>query len=354
MLKSIRNLFAGSAPDLKGRLVAVYGVLAVLNVGGWLWALVAFHDNPTLLGVALVIYGLGLRHAVDADHIAAIDNVTRKLMQEGKRPVSVGFFFAMGHSTIVIVVAALVALTADALASFRSLHTVGGIVSTSVSALFLLAIAAMNIMIFGSIYRSYRRVRAGGAYVDEDLDILLNNRGFLARIFRPMFRLVSRSWHMFPLGFLFGLGFDTATEIAMFGVSAAQAAKGIPIAAIMVFPVLFAAGMSLVDTTDGVMMLGAYDWAFVKPMRKLYYNMTITLVSILVAVLIGGIEALGLIGDRLDLKGAFWDGVGAVNDNFNSLGFAIIGVFVLAWAVSYAIYRFKRLDEVEVGAVTRA
>ena len=296
MLTAIGKLFAEGAPSLKARLVAIYLVLAVLNVGAWIWALIAFEGRPALLGIALVVYGLGLRHAVDADHIAAIDNVTRKLMQEKKRPVSVGFFFAMGHSAIVVVVAAAVATAAMMLGGFEALKDVGGTISTGVSALFLLAIAAMNVVIFASIYRSYRRVRAGGAYVEEDLDILLNNRGFLARLFRPLFRLVGKSWHMLFLGFLFGLGFDTATEIAMFGLSGAQAAQGMSIVTIMVFPLLFAAGMSLIDTTDGVMMLGAYDWAFVKPMRKLYYNMTITLVSVAVAVLIGGIEALGLLG----------------------------------------------------------
>ncbi|TPJ57244.1 HoxN/HupN/NixA family nickel/cobalt transporter [Mesorhizobium sp. B2-7-1] len=350
MLTALSKLFNESSPDLKARLITIYSVLAVLNVGAWIWAFIAFHDKPALLGVALVIYGLGLRHAVDADHIAAIDNVTRKLMQNGQRPVSVGFFFALGHSTIVIVVAAAVAGAASLLGSFQSFQDIGGTISTSISALFLLAIAAMNIVIFFSIYRSYRRVRAGGAYVEEDLDLLLNNRGFLARIFRPMFRLVTQSWHMFPLGFLFGLGFDTATEVAMFGVSAAQAAKGVPFEAILVFPVLFAAGMSLIDTTDGVMMLGAYDWAFVKPIRKLYYNMTITLVSVIVAVLIGGIEALGLISDKLGLTGGFWDGVGTLNDNFNNLGFAIIGVFIAAWAISYVVYKAKGLDDIEIAA----
>ncbi len=353
MLTSMKRLFEANSGEIRARLVAVYGLLAVLNIGAWLWAIVAFRAHPALLGVALVIYGLGLRHAVDADHIAAIDNVTRKLMQENQRPVAVGFFFALGHSAIVIVVAAAVAVAATMLGSFQSFQNVGGVVSTSVSALFLLAIAAMNIVIFTSIYKSYRRVRAGGAYVAEDLDLLLNNRGFLARVFRPLFKLVTRSWHMFPLGFLFGLGFDTATEIAMFGISAAQAAKGLPIEAILVFPVLFAAGMSLVDTTDGVMMLGAYDWAFVKPIRKLYYNMTITLVSVAVALLIGGIEALGLIGDKLGLSGGLWDAVGALNDNFNNLGFVIIGVFVAAWAVSYLVYKVKRLDELDVASDIR-
>jgi high-affinity nickel-transport protein len=351
MFDTIKQLFSESAPEVRARLVIVYSVLAILNLGAWLWAIVAFHQSPALLGVALVIYGLGLRHAVDADHIAAIDNVTRKLMQMKQRPVSVGFFFAMGHSVMVFVVAAIVAATATALSRFESFKDFGGTVSTLVSALFLLAIAAMNIAIFASIYRNYRRVRAGGTYVDEDLDVLLNNRGVLARLFRPLFKLVTKSWHMLLLGFLFGLGFDTATEVAMFGVSAAQAAKGLPIEAILVFPVLFAAGMSLVDTTDGVMMLGAYDWAFVKPMRKLYYNMTITLVSVVVAIVIGGIEALGLIGDKLGLTGGVWNAVGALTDNFNNLGFAIIGVFVAAWVISYAIYRAKRLDDIEIKTV---
>lgn len=351
MLTNIKRFFDESTPDLKARLVTIYVILAILNGGAWLWALISFWDNPTLLGVALVIYGLGLRHAVDADHIAAIDNVTRKLMQMKQRPVSVGFFFAMGHSTVVIIAAAAVAVAATLLNGFDSFQNVSGVIGTSVSALFLLIIAAMNIVIFVSIYKSYRRVRAGGTYIEEDLDLLLNNRGFLSRIFRPVFKLVTKSWHMFPLGFLFGLGFDTATEVAMFGVSAAQAAKGISIEAIMVFPVLFAAGMSLIDTTDGVMMLGAYDWAFVKPMRKLYYNMTITLVSVIVAVLIGGIEALGLIGSKMGFSGEFWDFIGRLNDNFNNIGFVIIGIFLFAWILSYVIYKAKKLDDVEVRTV---
>lgn len=351
MPNPLKRLLDESTPDLKARLVTIYTILALLNVGAWLWAFIAFRESPALLGVALLIYGLGLRHAVDADHIAAIDNVTRKLMQMKQRPVSVGFFFALGHSTVVIIAAGAVALVATALGSFTAFQSVSAIIGTGVSALFLLAIAAMNIVILVSIYKSYRRVRDGGRYVEEDLDILLNNRGFLSRIFRPLFRLVTKSWHTFPLGFLFGLGFDTATEVAMFGVSAAQAAKGVPFSAIMVFPILFAAGMSLVDTTDGVMMLGAYDWAFIKPMRKLYYNMTITLVSVIVAVLIGGIEALGLIADQLGLEGGVWDAIGALNDNFNNLGFVIIGVFLAAWVLSYFIYKAKKLDDFVVNSL---
>ena len=349
MAVKLKQLFDESSPERRARLVSIYAVLAVLNVGAWLWALIAFHDHPTLLGVALVIYGFGLRHAVDADHIAAIDNVTRKLMQDGKRPVSVGFWFALGHSTVVIIVAGLVAWAATMLGSVQNLQGVGGIISTLASTFFLFVVALMNIFIFISIYRSYRRVRGGQAYVEADLEVSLNKRGLLARIFRPVFKLVSQSWHMYPVGFLFGLGFDTATEVSMFGTSAAQAAKGVPFAAIMVFPVLFAAGMSLIDTTDGVLMLGAYDWAFVKPMRKLYYNMTITLVSVIVALVIGGIEALGLISDQLDLKtGYFWGPIVALNDNMNTVGFMIIGVFLAAWVLSYVVYKVRGLDDFEV------
>jgi nickel/cobalt transporter (NiCoT) family protein len=347
MLTVAKRFFDASAPDLRARLATIYGVLAILNIGAWVWAFIAFADKPGLIGVALVVYSLGLRHAVDADHIAAIDNVMRKLMQAGRRPVSVGLFFALGHSLVVIVVAAMAAAAANVLDGFDALKSLGGAIGTIVSALFLFAIAAMNVFILIGIYKNYRRVRAGEPYVEEDLDILLNNRGLLARIFRPLFKLVTQSWHMLALGFLFGLGFDTATEVATFGVSAAQAARGVPFLSVLVFPALFAAGMSLIDTTDGVMMLGAYNWAFVKPIRKLFYNMTITLVSVVVAVLIGGIEALGLIGGQLGLSGGFWQAIDVLNDNFNNLGFVIIGLFVAAWVASYAIYKAKRLDDVE-------
>jgi nickel/cobalt transporter (NiCoT) family protein len=184
--------------------------------------------------------------------------------------------------------------------------------------------------------------------VEEDFDLLLNSRGVLARWFRPLFRLIGESWHMYPLGFLFGLGFDTATEVLLLAISASAAAKGVSIWAIMVFPALFAAGMSLIDTSDGILMLGAYDWAFIKPIRKLYYNLTITLVSVVVALLIGGLETLGLMGDQLALKGAFWDGVGALNGDFTALGVAIIGLFIAAWVGSVIVYRYTSLDEIQV------
>ena len=208
----------------------------------------------------------------------------------------------------------------------------------------------MNIVILRGVWHTFQRVRRGGAYADEELDILLNGRGLLARLFRPLFRLVTRSWHMFPLGFLFGLGFDTASEVALLGISASQAAAGTPLASILVFPALFAAGMSLVDTTDGLVMLGAYDWAFEAPLRKLYYNLTITFVSVVVAVLIGSIELLDMVGNKLGFTGDLWTYFDSLGGNLNVLGFAIIGVFIVSWGISAALYRFKRLDKIEIGA----
>jgi high-affinity nickel-transport protein len=302
-----------------------------------------------LIGTALLAYTFGLRHAVDADHIAAIDNTTRKLMQGGKRPVAVGFFFSLGHSTIVIALSVAVAFAAVTLkARFEDMRSIGGVISTSVSAGFLLVLAIVNVMILVSVVKTFRRVQRGERLVEEDLDMLLNRRGFLSRIFRPLFRLVSRSWHMYPIGFLFGLGFDTATEVALFGISAAQAADGMSLATILIFPALFTAGMCLVDTIDGVLMLGAYGWAFMKPVRKLYYNITITFVSVVVAVLIGGIEALALIADKLELKGGFWDLIGTASDNFGLLGYMVIGLFAVSWLVSVLFYKLKRYDDMPV------
>jgi high-affinity nickel-transport protein len=234
-----------------------------------------------------------------------------------------------------------------------SWKAIGGILSTSASALFLFAIAIINILVLVSVYRTFHAVKRGEPFAEDDFDILLNRRGFLSRIFRPLFKLVTRSWHMLAIGFLFGLGFDTATEVALFGLSSAQAADGMSLSVIMVFPALFTAGMSLIDTTDGVLMLGAYGWAYMKPIRKLYYNMTITAVSVVVAVLIGGLETLNLIGDQLGLTdgGGFWGAVGAINDNFGVLGYLIVGIFVLSWGGSVLFYKFNRYDDLEVNTV---
>ena len=340
--------FAGF-DTLRARIAGLGVVLIVANLAAWAWALAAFHDHPVLLGTALLAYGFGLRHAVDADHIAAIDNVTRRLMQDDQRPAAVGFFFSLGHSTVVVLASIAIAATATAFKDrFEDFKSVGGVIGTMVSALFLLAIAAMNIVILVNVCRTFRRVKAGGAYVDEDLDRLLAGRGLLARLFRPLFGLIRASWHMYPLGFLFGLGFDTATEVGLLGISAAEASQGLSIWSILVFPALFTAGMSLVDTADSILMLGAYGWAFVKPIRKLYYNMTITFVSVVVALLVGGIEALGLAADQFGLEGGFWDAIGALNDHFGTIGYLIIAVFVLSWIASAVIYRARGYDRLEL------
>ena len=336
-------------PGVKGRVVSMYALLVGVNVGAWLWALIAFHRHPVLLGTALLAYVFGLRHAVDADHIAAIDNVTRKLMQQGKRPVGVGFFFSLGHSTIVFGLSVVIALTSVAIKDrFSSFQAIGGIIGTSVSAFFLLAISAANLIILVSVYQTFQHVKRGGKFDDEDLNLTLAKRGFFGRIFRNLFRLIEHSWQMYPVGFLFGLGFDTATEVGLLGIAATEATKGLPVWSILVFPTLFMAGMALIDTTDSILMLGAYGWAFVKPIRKLYYNLTITLVSVLVALLVGGIEVLGLIGDKLKIHGAVWDTIGLLNNNFSVVGFVIIGVFGASWLVSILIYRLNGYDAIEV------
>jgi high-affinity nickel-transport protein len=336
---------------VRTKVIGLCVLLVSANVAAWLWALLAFYDYPVLLGTAALAYTFGLRHAFDADHIAAIDNVTRKLMQEGRRPVSVGLFFSLGHSTIVAGLSVAIAITANTLQTqFDSVTRIGGMIGTLVSALFLFAIATANVAVFCAVYRTFRAVRRGGAFVEEDLDLALASRGLLGRVFRRFFRLVERSWHMYPLGILFGLGFDTATEIGLLGISAVQAAQGMSIWSIMVFPALFTAGMSLMDTSDNILMLGAYGWAFVKPIRKLYYNLTITAVSVVVAVAVGGLEALNLIGGQLGLTGGggFWGVVGAINENFGVLGYLIVGIFAFSWLVSFVVYRVRRLDEVEV------
>jgi high-affinity nickel-transport protein len=354
MSNAFLRSFNDGPAHLTAKIVAIYALLISANVAAWAWALIAFHEHPVLLGTCFLAYSFGLRHAVDADHIAAIDNVTRKLMQEGKRPLTVGLFFSLGHSTVVILATIGVALTAaafkDQLEEFR---VVGGMIGVSVSSAFLLIIAAINVVILINVYGVFQKVKRGGSYVPEDLDLMLAKGGLLARIFHRLFRMIRRSWHMYPLGFLFGLGFDTATEIGLLGIAAAEASNGLPIWTILVFPALFTAGMTLIDTTDSVLMTGAYGWAFVKPVRKLYYNMTITFVSVIVAVLIGGVQALNLIADKFGLSGGLWSTVESLNDVFGALGFVIIGVFIASWLVSMLIYRLKGYDSIEVAEPPR-
>jgi high-affinity nickel-transport protein len=339
-------------PDrTRAKVIAIYGILLIFNLGAWLWAVVALHRYPLLLGTAFLAYSFGLRHAVDADHIAAIDNVTRKLMQEGKRPVAVGFMFSLGHSTVVVVGSIAIAATALALQHrIDSVRTIGAVIGTLVSTLFLFGVAIVNLVVLRSIYTAFQRVRRGEPYVEEDFDLLLGSRGFLSRLFRPVFGMIRRSWHMYPLGVLFGLGFDTATEIGLLGISAAEASKGLSLWSILVFPALFAAGMSLIDTTDNILMLGAYGWAFVKPIRKLYYNITITSVSVVVAFAVGGIEALGLLAGQFHLTRGPWRLVNRLNQNFGLLGYCIIALFTISWIASIAIYRWRRFDSLDLHA----
>jgi high-affinity nickel-transport protein len=324
-------------------LTSLFASLIAANVATWSWAVLAFHDRPVLLGTAFLAWSLGLRHAVDADHIAAIDNVTRKFVQAGRRSPSVGLFFALGHSAVVALAVALIAMAAPTLDQWREL---GGLIGTLVSALFLFAIAIVNTVIFRSTWRTFRRVRDGaGTEVVKPI-----GGGLLARLSRPLFALIARPWHMLLLGFLFGLGFDTATEIALLGLSASQAANGLPFATVLVFPALFAAAMALVDSADGVLMLKAYGWAFTQPLRRLYYNLTITFISIVVAVAIGSLELLGLLNDRLGRSGRFWDSIDRLNDHADVLGFVIIGVLVAVWIGALALHRYKRPGEVDAAA----
>jgi len=343
----LRSLIDGTA-DLRGKIIGIYGLLIAVNVAAWGFALVAFHDYPVLLGTAFLAYSFGLRHAVDADHIAAIDNVTRKLMQEGKRPIAAGFYFSLGHSTVVVLASIGVAVTAAAFKDdLESFQSIGGVIGTAISAAFLLLIATINAVILVNVYRVFRRVKNGTAVGDEELNIMMAGGGVFARACRSLFRLIGASWHMYPLGFLFGLGFDTATEIGLLGISAAEASNGLSIWSILVFPALFTAGMTLVDTTDSVLMVGAYGWAFVKPIRKLYYNLTITFVSVVVAVIVGGVEALGILADRFGFRGGMWDAVSSLNDNFGALGYLIIAIFAVSWIVSVLLYRLNGYDRLE-------
>ncbi|MFL5654848.1 MAG: HoxN/HupN/NixA family nickel/cobalt transporter [Ktedonobacteraceae bacterium] len=355
MIANFSRIFNDNSSDLRGRIIGIYVFLILANILVWVLAFLTFYRYPLLLGTALIAYTFGLRHAVDADHISAIDNVTRKLMQENKRPVAVGFCFSLGHSTIVVGLTVLIALSAAAIQkNFPGLQNIGGLIGTSVSALFLFVIAAINMLVLWEIFRAFRKVKNGGEYNEQTLDEFLNQRGLMGRFFRPLIRMISKSWHMYPLGVLFGLGFDTATEVGILAISASSATKGLPIWSILLFPALFTVGMCLIDTSDSILMLGAYGWAFVKPVRKLYYNMNITLVSVLVALVVGGIEALSIVSNQLNLSGSFWKFVGNLSDNFGVIGYVIIGIFFLSWLLSTVIYKVKKYDDIEVPVASPA
>jgi high-affinity nickel-transport protein len=343
LLSQIKRLWRSSSPALRKRLVLLFIFLAILNGIVLLVTFFTLSTHKTLSGLVVIAYSLGLRHAVDADHIAAIDNTTRKLMSDGRRPVAVGTFFSLGHATIVIVLSLLLAISS----SFVTTHlprfqSIGSLIGTAVSSFFLLLIGIINLIILLQLVSIWREVRKGSSYNDKDLHDHLANRGLLARIFRPLLRSIKASWQMYFVGLLFGLGFDTASEIALLSLAAATGTTSMPIWAIMLLPLAFTAGMALVDSLDGILMLGAYGWAYLSPVRKLYYNLNITLISVVIALLIGGIEALQLVSEKLSWQGIFSRGLRSID--LGDLGFLIIGIFILAWLVSYAVYKIKRYD----------
>jgi high-affinity nickel-transport protein len=334
-----------------GMLIVILGLTAL----GWFIVIAIVAPNHYSLGASgtfsvglgLTAYTLGMRHAFDADHIAAIDNTTRKLMSEGKRPMSVGFWFSLGHSTIVFLLSLLLSLGLKALVGpvkndNSSLHHYTGVVGTSVSGAFLYLIAAFNVVILWGILKIFRQMRKG-EFDEEALEEQLNNRGFMNRILGRLMKAVTRPWQMYPVGVLFGLGFDTATEVALLVIASTSALAGLPWYAILSLPILFAAGMSLFDTLDGSFMNFAYGWAFSKPVRKVFYNLTITGLSVAVALIIGTVELLGLLSQQLNLGGRFWTDM--QNADINMLGFIIVGLFFLTWIVALAVWKFGRIEE---------
>lgn len=315
------------------------GILHLLAIS---LLLVEAGSHPAILGMGLLAYTLGLRHAFDADHIAAIDNTVRKLVQQGQNPSGVGFYFSLGHSTVVFAAGVATAIAAKWLQEkIPAFQEVGGLIGTLVSGIFLLVIALLNLIIWVDIWRLFRALRRG-EYRPESLDVLLMNRGLVARLAKPLWRFISKSWHVYPLGLLFGLGFDTASQISLLALSAASA-EALSLPGILAPPLLFAAGMSLMDTADGVFMTRAYGWAFSTPLRKLYYNLTVTGLSVVAALLIGSIELLQVLREKLGFKGRFWDWLG--NLELGGLGYLLVGLFVLTWAVSYGVWKVGRLEE---------
>jgi high-affinity nickel-transport protein len=337
------NMSLGSADSIAQiRIVVVYAILLAGNAMAWLGAWILFSDRPTLLGAAVLAYVLGLRHAVDADHIAAIDNVVRKLVQDGQKPVSAGFFFSLGHSTVVMLAVLAIAMTASAMHDqFGMFMSIGGVIGKTISATLLLSIGCANLIVLGQIWRTFQRARVEPLTL-RVADMVGPAGGFLARLCGPVLRAVSKTWHMYPLGFLFGLSFDTATEVSLLGISAAQSGDGQSLWSILIFPALFAASMTLVDTTDGVLMMRAYGWALVNPVRKLWYNFTMTFASIAVASLVGGIQIVGLLVDHAGLDGALWRGIAGLGSDLTTFGFVIVGVFVATWSLSALVYRWQQ------------
>ncbi len=349
-----KSPIAGLSRDEIKRLSAMFAVIFFLLIGGTLlmWGATSGHyklSDGTLFGwgTGFLALTLGMRHAFDADHISAIDNTTRKLMAEGKRPLGVGFFFSLGHSSVVTALAILLNFGIKSLGvqvkdDNSSLHHYTGLIGTTVSGTFLMLIAVLNLVVLISVLKVFKSMREG-LYDEEELEKHLNSRGFMMRFFGPIARRIDASWKMYPLGILFGLGFDTATEVALLVLAGSSVVAGLPWWAILSLPMLFAGGMSLLDTIDGSFMNFAYGWAFSRPVRKVYYNIVITGLSVLVAIFIGGLEVAQVFAGQLNLSGGFWDY--ANNFNINKAGFIIVGMFVAVWAFALLLWRYGKIEQ---------
>ncbi|MHB1867705.1 MAG: HoxN/HupN/NixA family nickel/cobalt transporter [Nitrososphaerales archaeon] len=323
----------------------MYLPIIVATVLGFVAATIIGNVSTVLAGLGVVAYVLGLRHGVDADHIAAIDNTTRKLMQEGKKPLTVGTWFSLGHSTVVVgLIVAFVISTRAIAGAIPALQGSGAILGTVISGIFLCIIGLVNLVIAASIYKIYTELKSG-RLDHAQLEELLNKRGFMNRYLSSLFRIVKKPWQIYPIGVLFGLGFDTASEVALIAISVGVGVStSVPLWMILVLPFMFTCGMVLADTTDGVTMRMAYGWAFLKPIRKIYYNLTITLISILVAFLVGGVEVLQVLSRELNLTGGIWNWLRGLD--FETLGFAIVSIFLVSWLVSVVIYKYKRIEDI--------
>ncbi|MGN6317711.1 HoxN/HupN/NixA family nickel/cobalt transporter [Trinickia sp.] len=334
---------------MRRHIAGLYGLLFIFNIAVWAWAFAALGSVPTLMGMAVLAYSFGVRHALDADHIAAIDNVTRKMMHAGKRPLTIGLMFSLGHSTVVVLATAFIATAAAELNSRIDLFkTIGAVVGGLFSSFFLLTIAMTNLRVLLSVSRTYARLRGAKGASHPDRLEQFATRGPLSRLLAPALGRTTKSWHMYLLGFLFGLGFDTATEVGLLGLSAGRVAHGMPLADALIFPSLFTAGMTLVDTTDGLLMIGAYGWALVDFRRKLRYDMTVTALSVGIAVVVGSVEAMRLLGDSLDLTGGVWQSVRRVSDDSSLTGAAIVCLFALVWGGA-AMRGRRRRTKVRLG-----
>jgi high-affinity nickel-transport protein len=349
----VRNLLSPTDWWRVGGMSAVVLGLHIVGFGIFIAFVVPQHYKGLGIGVSLTAYTLGLRHAFDADHISAIDNTTRKLMNDrrnvegAKRPLSVGYYFSLGHSTIVLAIGAGIVIAEKAVYgavahSTSGLEQFGGVFGTIVSATFLYLIALLNMVILAGIVKVFRAMR-NGSYDEEELERQLQNRGLMNRFFGKWMRTITKEWQMYPVGVVFGLGFDTATEVALLATTALLATQSLPWYCIMCLPILFTAGMTMMDTLDGCFMNGAYGWAFFNPVRKVYYNLAITGLSVAICFFIGTIEVFGLLPMELHLHGAFWDFM--ENFNINTAGFVIVAMFILTWAIAITIWKFGRVEE---------